>query len=382
MGGLRQIIALALVLNVRGFVHHTVPNVGRRMPTAAPSYDDDDGGTEKRQRTDRDPPPTGAKEEMELRIESLDRELEAVEVDIRSLEERRAELRTERSNLTDVFDELRFEISRSTAVFNAPILAAVAGAGLTSVSWKYLLVVASLYQNDAYMEADWLPESVRLLTTLVPRALLRDYYAATVGTPLLTMAATSCVSYAIGDIGAQVLEGRRRPALLDLVRCARNAALGFVLHGPLLYGWILVLEGPVSAVAGGSERWTTLVVKIVLDQTVFSATINMLYAFLDGVLADRSPSEALFRAREVLVPSMVQSWRFWPVVHLISYSPLIPVNFKVLWIDLMEIIWVAILSATVNDGAEESAVTVGALLRSDDDNDEDDDDYASGFDRR
>ena len=35
-------------------------------------------------------------------------------------------------------------------------------------------------------------------------------------------------------------------------------------------------------------------------------------------------------------------------MHLISYSPLIPVDLKVLWIDVMEIVWVAILSATVN----------------------------------
>ena len=45
---------------------------------------------------------------------------------------------------------------------------------------------------------------------------------------------------------------------------------------------------------------------------------------------------------------MVSSWRFWPAVQLVSYSPLIPVDFKLLWIDTMEIAWVAYLSATVN----------------------------------
>ena len=33
-----------------------------------------------------------------------------------------------------------------------------------------------------------------------------------------------------------------------------------------------------------------------------------------------------------------------------SYSPLIPIDFKLLWIDTMEIAWVAYLSATVNGG--------------------------------
>ena len=44
---------------------------------------------------------------------------------------------------------------------------------------------------------------------------------------------------------------------------------------------------------------------------------------------------------------------FWPLVHLISYSPLIPVDLKVLWIDVMEIVWVAILSATVNSAGDD-----------------------------
>ena len=48
-----------------------------------------------------------------------------------------------------------------------------------------------------------------------------------------------------------------------------------------------------------------------------------------------------------------RSWRFWPLVHLISYSPLIPVDLKVLWIDVMEIVWVAILSATVNSAGDD-----------------------------
>ena len=53
------------------------------------------------------------------------------------------------------------------------------------------------------------------------------------------------------------------------------------------------------------------------------------------------------------------------MVHLISYSPLIPVDLKVLWIDVMEIVWVAILSATVNsaggddDGGEGPRVPWG-----------------------
>ena len=35
---------------------------------------------------------------------------------------------------------------------------------------------------------------------------------------------------------------------------------------------------------------------------------------------------------------------FWPFVHLITFSDLVPLQLKVLWVDVMEIVWVAILS--------------------------------------
>lgn len=136
-----------------------------------------------------------------------------------------------------------------------------------------------------------------------------------------------------------------------------------------MYGWIQVLEGPLAQLLGGPEggdaRWSTLLIKIVLDQTFFSALLNILYASLNGILSDLSPNEAFARARQVLVPAMVSSWRFWPAVQLISYSPLIPVDFKLLWIDTMEILWVAYLSATVNSAPstleEQSSPAVQAI---------------------
>ena len=52
-------------------------------------------------------------------------------------------------------------------------------------------------------------------------------------------------------------------------------------------------------------------------------------------------------------------------VQLVSFSPLIPVDFKLLWIDTMEIFWVAYLSATVSatvngDGAADGAAADGS----------------------
>ena len=256
---------------------------------------------------------------------SNDRKLEAVEAKLETLKAEKKLLVAKRRELTSVYDELRFEVRN--AGLNGPILAFVFCAALVALLWKDFFVVVSLYENDAYMEADWLPESFKLLTKL-PMDFLRDYTLAAVSMPVLTKAATSCVSYLGGDLTAQAVEGRRRVGLLDLPRAARNGLLGFFLHGPLLHFWILFLEGPFVRLCLGSgltEGPLLLVAKVALDQTLFAVTINLAYAFIDGILSDQSPSDAWRRSRQVLVPSVVQSWRFWPLVHLISYSPLMPV---------------------------------------------------------
>ena len=64
-----------------------------------------------------------------------------------------------------------------------------------------------------------------------------------------------------------------------------------------------------------------LVAKVALDQTLFAVTINLAYAFIDGILSDQSPSDAWRRSRQVLRgEAWFSRWRFWPLVHLISYS--------------------------------------------------------------
>eukprot|EP00310_Coccolithus_braarudii_P016778 CAMPEP_0183353160 /NCGR_PEP_ID=MMETSP0164_2-20130417/33095_1 /TAXON_ID=221442 /ORGANISM="Coccolithus pelagicus ssp braarudi, Strain PLY182g" /LENGTH=447 /DNA_ID=CAMNT_0025525795 /DNA_START=161 /DNA_END=1504 /DNA_ORIENTATION=+ len=252
-------------------------------------------------------------------------------------------------------DEVRMEVLGTQ--FNGPILFTAATATFMGVFWKYILAFSALiqYRLDADTSPLLLPESLELVQT-IPASFLADYSQAVELAPLLTMACTSCFAYAVGDFVAQRFEGRGRVELLDLGRSARNALLGFGLHGPLVYAWIQVLEGPFATLVGGSEnaaQWSTLLLKIVLDQTFFAALINIIYATLNGLLSDLPLAEAFARARQVLVPAMVSSWRFWPAVQLISYSPLVPVDFKLLWIDSMEIFWVAYLSATVNSAPGE-----------------------------
>ena len=68
------------------------------------------------------------------------------------------------------------------------------------------------------------------------------------------------------------------------------------------------------------------------------------YTLLIGLLALRPAREIATDVRETWWPGMKASVKFWPAVHLVTFSPLVPLELKLLWIDAVEIIWVAILS--------------------------------------
>lgn len=47
-------------------------------------------------------------------------------------------------------------------------------------------------------------------------------------------------------------------------------------------------------------------------------------------------------------------WKFWPFVHMLTFSPIIPQDFKLLFVDCVEVVWVTILSAAVNRDSEKA----------------------------
>ena len=54
------------------------------------------------------------------------------------------------------------------------------------------------------------------------------------------------------------------------------------------------------------------------------------------------------------------SLRFWPFIHLLTFSPLIPIELKLLWVDAVEVVWIAILSRVNAREDDEPEPTVSA----------------------
>lgn len=168
-------------------------------------------------------------------------------------------------------------------------------------------------------------------TTLV--WLYNEYDKAALAFPLITKSATSAVAYLLGDTIAQ---GRNREQPIDRLRLARVTFAGGFSHGPQLHYWTMLLE----------QSGLPLLAKVALDQTIFALYINAAFAVLTELLTGRSLCDALNKAKVAAVPCLIAGWRFWPLAHLITYT-IIPLHLRVLWVDILEVAWVAILSTCV-----------------------------------
>ena len=183
---------------------------------------------------------------------------------------------------------------------------------------------------------------------------LTAYEAAVIAHPVFAKACTSGIAYGLGDAISQLLLGKDMDNI-DLARSCRSGIAGFVGHGPLCHYWLIFMETYLDF--GGA--WWAVFPKIVADQTVWSYYLVCQYAAFIGILAGKPTAEVVRDVKVTAWPALRSSWRFWPYVHLISFSHFMPMNFKLLFIDVLEVVWCCILSRVSNEGKDEIVAAEG-----------------------
>jgi len=169
------------------------------------------------------------------------------------------------------------------------------------------------------------------------------YQQAAINHPFFTKACTSGVAYCLGDFAAQTFQGRT-VFTIDLPRTLRSGIAGFCIHGPLCHLWIQWMEANLSF----DGAWYSTLAKVVADQTVWSIVLNTMYTSAILLMQGKSPQYISDEVKSTWWPAISSGWRFWPFVHTVSFSPFVPQELKLLFIDTMEIIWVTILASVVN----------------------------------
>lgn len=183
----------------------------------------------------------------------------------------------------------------------------------------------------------------------VPQDNLQAYQRAVFDHPLPVKAMTSGVAYTLGDVTCQLSQGKTITTL-DLKRSLRSGVAGFMIHGPLCHYWLQWTEDNLSF----DGAWFAIPAKVVADQTAWSLFLNSAYTTCIMSLQGMGPMKIKGEVEATWFNALSAGWKFWPFVHMLTFSPLIPQDFKLLFVDCVEVIWVTILSAAVNRDKEKA----------------------------
>ena len=183
----------------------------------------------------------------------------------------------------------------------------------------------------------------------IPQDNLAAYQSAVFAHPLPVKAMTSGVAYTLGDFTCQLSQGKTIETV-DLKRSARSGVAGFLIHGPLCHYWLMWTEANLSF----DGAWYGTPVKIIADQTAWSLFLNSAYTTCIMSLQGFGPRRIKNEIQATWYNAISAGWKFWPFVHAFTFSSIIPQDFKLLFVDCVEVIWVTILSAAVNRDAEKA----------------------------
>jgi protein Mpv17 len=220
---------------------------------------------------------------------------------------------------------------------------------LLIVSLSVLNAVATV---DAGITRGWTAEE---MAVRIPIDNWSSYSAVLEKEPLYTKAVTSATVYTIGDIISQKTEGKS-VGEFDRARVIRSLLAGLIGHGPMSHVWYDWSEHIFENVMH-LQGWTGTVIKVAIDQTTWGPLWNNTYILLLGLMKLDKLENIFGEMKRTTIPLIVSGLKLWPLAHIVTYG-LVPVQNRLLWVDLVEIIWVTILSTAASGGenAEEAVV--------------------------
>ena len=233
-----------------------------------------------------------------------------------------------------------FQISDINAVINNGLVFGV-----------LLAVLAKLSLVDQGMTRGW---TAAEMAVRIPVDNWADYYQVLTNSPIQTKAATSATVYTIGDIIAQRTEGTSM-ADLDRPRVLRSFLAGALGHGPLSHYWYDMSEGFFNDYLHWTEWWSFFP-KVILDQATWGPFWNNVYIIMLGLMQRQSLETIWGDIKRTTVPLVVSGLKLWPLAHCVTYG-LVPVENRLLWVDLVEIIWVTILATQAAGGGAAATAT-------------------------
>lgn len=223
---------------------------------------------------------------------------------------------------------------------------------LLAVTVSVLNLIISV---DSGITRGWTTEE---LAVRIPLDNWASYSAVLDKSPLPTKAITSATVYTIGDIVSQSTEGKG-VGDIDRPRVIRSLLAGLIGHGPLSHVWFDWSEVLFEDVLHLQQGLMGTAIKVAIDQTTWGPFWNNTYILLLGLMKMDKLENIFGEMKRTTIPLIVSGLKLWPLAHCVTYG-LVPVENRLLWVDLVEIIWVTILATAAAGGVDEEEVVAAS----------------------
>ncbi|KAI9495901.1 hypothetical protein BDB00DRAFT_810881 [Zychaea mexicana] len=188
--------------------------------------------------------------------------------------------------------------------------------------------------------------------------LLTKYQQQVTERPLRTFACQSGTMFTIGDLVAQqAIEKKGNDH--DAARTIRMGVYGFCIGGPMVGSWFTFLNNAIKI----QHRVKGALVRLAIDQTCFTPTLNAVFLTSISLLEGRSFAEIREKFRTSYFTAVCNSYRLWPFVNLFGFLFIHP-PYRPLTNSVIAIGWNAYLSYLNQQALKTSADGAPALAAS------------------
>lgn len=95
------------------------------------------------------------------------------------------------------------------------------------------------------------------------------------------------------------------------------------------------------------------------DQSVYFISKCSVYIALVGLLRGDDKETIVQDVKTRLWPIVFRGWKFWPLAHIITYG-VIPPRHRVLWVNMLDLLWSSILASLASNEAKPQPAKVVA----------------------
>jgi protein Mpv17 len=144
----------------------------------------------------------------------------------------------------------------------------------------------------------------------------------------------------IGDGLSQTLEGIKP---YNKLRNLRFTSLGAVI-GPTVHAWYKFLDKKIHKEVG----WRRGIIKVFFDQLIFAPLSLLVFISVISLMEGMDHQQIQEKLNTHYFDILIANYKVWPAVQFFNFT-VIPLNYRVLFVQSLSIIWNTYLSWKIHN---------------------------------